>query len=275
MRGFELSIDNKIAHIRLNRPGKRNALAAEFWTEFPKTITDIDAEAKARVIVISATGPIFCAGIDLSMLAQGIGGGLEKTDPQYGAAFLAKVQTLQDTFSALEACRLPVLVAVQGGCLGAGVDMITAADLRYCTSEAYFAITEIDVGMTADVGTFPRLLNHLPEGIVRELAYTGRKMRAEEARHYGLVNAVYDTQDEMLSAVMETARQIAEKAPLAVYGCKAAITYGRDHSTRDALARIALWNASFLSPSEIMEAVQARAQDRPGNFKDLPKTKPK
>ncbi|MCF6221091.1 MAG: crotonase/enoyl-CoA hydratase family protein [Robiginitomaculum sp.] len=272
-QSFDLSIENQIAHIVLNRPDKRNALAADFWAELPKAVGDIDANAKARVIVISSTGPIFCAGIDISMLAGGVIDGNDKNHPTYGAAFLDKVKYLQDTFTNLEQCRIPVLVAVQGGCYGAGVDMITAADMRYCTQDAFFTITEIDVGMTADVGTFPRILNHLPEGIARELAYTGRKMDAAEAKSYGLVNAVYKDQDEMLTGVMEIAATIAAKSPLAVMGCKKAITYGRDHNTQDALELIATWNASFLNPTEMMEAMQARAQKRPGNFKDLPKMK--
>jgi len=271
MSGFDLSIDGHIAHITLNRPEKRNALAADFWAELPKVVREIDDGAKARVIVISSTGPIFCAGIDISMLAGGVAGGLDKTHPAYGAAFLAKVKHLQDTFTSLEQCRIPVLVAVQGGCYGAGVDMITACDMRYATEDAFFTITEIDVGMTADVGTFPRILNHLPEGIVRELAYTGRKMQADEAKDYGLVNAVYKDQADMLASVLEIAKMIAAKSPLAVMGCKKTITYGRDHNTKDALEQIALWNASFLNPAEMMEAMQARAQKRAGNFANLPK----
>jgi len=270
-QSFDLSIDQKIAHIVLNRPEKRNALAADFWAELPRVIGDIDNGSKARVIVISSTGPIFCAGIDIAMLAGGVADGLDKNHPAYGAAFLAKVKSLQDTFTSLEQCRMPVLVAVQGGCYGAGVDMITACDMRYATEDAFFTITEIDVGMTADVGTFPRILNHLPEGIVRELAYTGRKMDAAEAKAHGLVNAVYKDQDDMLVGVMDMARQIASKSPLAVMGCKKTITYGRDHNTEDALEQIALWNASFLNPTEMMEAMQARAQKRPANFADLPK----
>jgi len=270
-QSFDLSIEDQIAHITLNRPDKRNALAADFWAELPRAVRDIDQDAKARVIVISSTGPIFCAGIDISMLAGGVAGGLDKTHPTYGAAFLDKVKYLQDTFTSLEQCRIPVLIAVQGGCYGAGVDMITAADMRYCTEDAFFTITEIDVGMTADVGTFPRILNHLPEGIARELAYTGRKMDAAEAKSHGLVNTVYKDQGEMLTGVMGTAKMIASKSPLAVMGCKKSITYGRDHNTEDALDQIATWNASFLNPTEMMEAMQARAQKRSGNFKDLPK----
>ncbi|PHS75646.1 MAG: enoyl-CoA hydratase [Robiginitomaculum sp.] len=270
-KSFDLTIENKIAHIVLNRPDKRNALAADFWEELPKAVRDIDDNAKARVIVISSTGPIFCAGIDISMLAGGVVDGHDKNHPTYGAAFLDKVKYLQDTFSSLEQCRIPVLAAIQGGCYGAGVDMVTAADMRYCTVDAFFTITEIDVGMTADVGTFPRILNHLPEGIARELAYTGRKMDAAEAKGHGLVNTVYKDQDGMLVGVMDIAKMIASKSPLAVMGCKKSITYGRDHNTEDALDQIAIWNASFLNPAEMMEAMQARAQKRPGDFKDLPK----
>ncbi len=270
-QSFELNIENNIAHIVLNRPKKRNALAADFWAELPKAIGEIDNGAKARVIVISSTGPVFCAGIDISMLAGGVADGLDKTHPAYGAAFLDKVKYLQDTFSSLEQCRIPVLAAVQGGCYGAGVDMVTAADMRYATEDAFFTITEIDVGMTADVGTFPRILNHLPEGIVRELAYTGRKMGTIEAKNYGLVNTVYKDQNDMLAGVMDIAKMIASKSPLAVMGCKKTITYGRDHCTKDALEQIATWNASFLNPAEMMEAMQARAQKRVGTFANLPK----
>ncbi|HFE39091.1 MAG TPA: enoyl-CoA hydratase, partial [Gammaproteobacteria bacterium] len=255
------------------RPEKRNAFAADFWADLPKCVREIDHEAKARVIVISSTGPVFSAGIDVTMLADGVAGDMDKNNPVYGAAFLAKVQYLQDTFTALEDCRIPVLVAVQGGCYGAGVDMASACDMRYATKDAFFNITEIDVGMTADVGTFPRLLNHLPEGLVRELAYTGRKMHADEAHAHGLVNAVFANQEAMLSGVMEIADTIAKKPPLAIYGCKHAITYGRDHTTKDALENIAIWNMSMLNPSEIMEAMAARMQKRPGQFADLPKIK--
>ena len=274
MSGFELKFDGDIAHIILNKPEKRNSLAQDFWTEFPKTIRQIDAEVQARVIVISSIGPVFCAGIDVGMLAGIAQSGIDKNHPVYGENFLVKIKLMQDTFNALEVCRLPVLAAIQGGCLGAGVDMITACDMRYASQDAYFTIAEINVGMTADVGTFPRILNHLPEGIVRELAYTGRKMLADEALQYGLVNKMFDSHEKLIAGVMDIAKSITKKPPLAIYGSKKAITYSRDHNTKDALDYIALWNASFLNPVEIMEAMQARAQKKDGNFEDLPK-KPK
>ena len=270
---FDVSIKDKIAHIVLSRPEKRNAMSADFWTDLPKIVEDIDENSKARVIVISSTGPVFSAGIDITMLGSDVTGNGDKNNPTYGASFLATVKRMQRTFSCLEDCRRPVLVAVQGGCYGGGVDLITACDMRYGTADSFISIFEIKVGMAADVGTFPRILNHLPEGLVRELAYTGRKMHAEEAKTQGLYNEVFDTQEDMLAHVMKTAQEIASMPPLAVYGCKRAITYGRDHSTADALDNIGVWNMSMLIPSEMMESMQANAQKRPGNFADLPKIK--
>ena len=267
---FELNVSDNIAHIILNRPEKRNAMIAEFWAELPEIIRDIDENAKARVIVISSTGPVFCAGIDIGMFQNDIGGTQDKNHPQYGAGFYLHVKYLQDALSALEQCRIPVLAAVQGGCYGAGVDMITACDMRYGTQDSFITIYEINVGMTADVGTFPRILNHMSEGVVRELAYTGRNMPAEECKDRGLFNEVYADQNAMLEAVMDIAKEIASKPPLAIYGCKRIITYSRDHSTEDSLDNIAIWNMSMLNPSEMMEAMMSGKQKRVGNFQDLP-----
>ena len=267
---FDVRLEDGIAHIVMNRPEKRNAMIAEFWSELPAIVRDIDENAKARVIVLSSTGPIFCAGIDISMLQNDIGVSQDKNHPQHGAAFYPNAKRLQASLSSLEACRIPVLTAIQGGCYGGGVDLVTACDMRYGTADSFITIYEINVGMTADVGTFPRILNHMPEGVVRELAYTGRKMGAEECKARGLYNEVYTDHEAMLTGVMEIARDIASKPPLAVYGCKRAITYSRDHSTADALDNIAVWNMSMLIPSEMMEAMTATKQKRPGKFEDLP-----
>jgi enoyl-CoA hydratase len=266
---FDVEIADGVAHVKMNRPEKRNAMIAEFWEELPRIVRDIDENAKARVIVLSSTGPVFSAGIDVGMF-QDIGGAKDKNAPQYGASFYIDVKRLQASLSSLEDCRIPVLTAIQGGCYGGGVDLITACDMRYGTADSFITIYEINVGMTADVGTFPRILNHMPEGIVRELAYTGRKMGADECKSRGLFNEVYADHDAMMTAVMEMAREIAAKPPLAVYGCKRAITYSRDHSTADALDNIAVWNMSMLIPSEMMEAMMAGKQKRVGDFKDLP-----
>ena len=270
---FDVSIKEDIAHIVLNRPEKRNNMNAAFWDELPAIIRDIDENARARVIVISSTGPHFCGGLDVSMFASGAVTD-ESTDVarrrQKGANFLNTVSIMQDSFSTLEACRLPVLAAIQGGCIGGGVDLVTACDMRYATRDAFVTIYETKIGMTADVGTFPRIVKLIPEGLVREMAYTGRRVSAEEARDMGLVNRVYDTHEDMLAGVMEIAREIAANAPLAVHGCKRAITYARDHSTQEGLEWIGMWNASMLQNDEIMEAMTARHESRPAEFVDLP-----
>lgn len=272
---FDVSIEDSVAHIRLSRPEKRNAMSPSFWADLPRIVRDIDENSKARVIVISADTvgekPIFSAGIDVSMFSGGGVSGNDKNNPVHGADFYQNVLRLQDSFNALEQCRIPVIAAIHGGCIGGGVDLITACDMRFGTSEAFITIYEINVGMTADVGTFPRILNHMPEGVVRELAYTGRRMAAEECERRGLFNTVYATQEEMMEAVMAMAKDIASKPPLAVYGCKRIITYSRDHSTADALDQIAVWNMSMLIPSEMMEAMMAKGQKRAGVFADLPK----
>ncbi len=274
---FEVSITDKVAHIVLNRPEKRNSMNPAFWRELPEIVKDIDSGSKARVIVISSTGPHFSSGLDISSFA-GVsnpdGGEVdEKTRSlQAGTAFYNNVLRMQDSFTCLENCRVPVLAAIQGGCIGGGVDFVTACDIRYATEDAFLTIFETNIGMTADVGTFPRLVKLIPEGYVKEMAYTGRRVSAREAMQMGLINQVFENQELLLQHVMAIARDIASKAPLAVYGCKKMINYARDHTTADGLDYIAIWNASHLKIEEIQEAMTANAEKRPGNFVDIPKS---
>ncbi len=272
-RCFDVSIEARVAHIVLNRPEKRNSMIPVFWDELPLIVRDIDDGSKARAIVISSTGPHFTSGLDIK--AFNPSGSGSDTDPDAqrrarrtrGASFYENVRRMQQTFSCLEQCRVPVLAAVQGGCIGGGVDFITACDMRHATEDAFVTIFEINIGMTADVGTFPRLVKLIPEGVVRELAYTGRRMPASEAQAVGLINRVFP------DPVLEIAREIATKPPLAVYGSKRMINYARDHSTADGLDYIGIWNASMLQPEEMVEAMTANAQRRSGDFVDLPRVK--
>ena len=274
---FDVEVKDRIAHIVLSRPAKRNSMTPAFWRELPQIVRDIDAAAEARVIVISSAGPHFTAGLDISHLREG-GDGDSRPDAEaqareavrHGARFYDNTRRMQDSFSVLENCRLPVLAAIQGGCIGGGVDMVTACDIRYATEDAFLTVFEINVGITADVGTFPRLVKLIPEGIVRELAYTGRRMPAAEAKEVGLINRVFPDHDAMLQGVFDIAAEIAAKPPLALYGCKRMINYSRDHTTADGLDYISIWNASFLQPSEMREAVIANQQKRTGDFVDLP-----
>ena len=265
---FEVSIEGRVAHIRLNRPDKRNAMNQAFWDELPAIIDDIDANAKARVIVISSTGPHFSSGLDITDFNESPPTG---KDARVGKiAWYHRTRLMQETFSCLERCRVPVIAAIQGGAIGGGVDMITACDLRFAAEDAFITIFEINVGMTADVGTFPRILNLLPEGIVRELAYTGRRMGAAEAHRLGLFNDVLPSQEAAVAKALEVAREIASKSPQAVYGCKKAITWARDHNTEDGLEQILLWNAHALNGEEVMAAMVARSQKKDGDFAELP-----
>lgn len=270
---FDLTIENHVAHICLNRPDKRNSMIPSFWEDLPRVIEEIDSNAKARVIVISSSGPVFTAGMDLNAFTpkqHATAEDAKRERIRHGAAFYDTARKTQAAFNALEDCRLPVLAAIQGGCVGGGLDMVTACDMRYCTEDAFFTIFEINIGMTADVGTFPRLVQQMPEGLVRELAYTGRRMQAEEALSTGLVNRVFANHEELLVGVMEIAAEIASKAPLAVYGCKHMINYSKDHTTADTLDYIAIWNASFLQSQEMQEAMMANAEKRDADFVALP-----
>lgn len=271
---FELSIKDHIAHVVLCRPEKRNSMIPAFWDELPAVINEIEESGEARVVVISSTGPHFSSGMDTAVFS---GSNADDEDPVRqarlkGIRFHQNVKRLQQTFTCLEQCPIPVLAAIQGGAIGAGVDLATACDMRYATIDAFLCIYEINIGMTADVGTFPRITNLLPEGIVKELAYTGRRMPAEEAEKHGIVNSVYSDQESMLAAVMDIAGEIANKAPLAIHGSKKIINYSRDHTTDDALDYIGIWNASMLQRDEIQEAMKATAEKRPGDFVDLPAT---
>ena len=272
---FEVTIDDNVAHIRLIRPEKRNSITTEFWEELPEIVAAIDNNSKARVIVISSTGPHFCAGLDISSFGS-VGEkkpSEQEEKTQRNAAFYHNVLHLQNSFSCLETARIPVIACIQGGAIGGGVDLAVACDMRYATEDAFLTIQETNIGMTADVGTFPRLVKLIPEGFVREIAYTGRRVDSNEANRIGLVNAVYPDQATMLEEVMKVAREIASKAPLAVYGCKKMINYARDHSTADGLDYIAIWNASMFKPEEIFEAMSANAENRQGEFASLPKIK--
>ncbi len=267
-RCFDVEIADSVAHVRLSRPDELNTMTADFWRELPEIVTGISAEATARVVVISSTGRHFSAGMDLSVFAgEGLAAG---TDPGRRHARLRQnAQVLQWSFTALEKARVPVLAAVQGGVIGGAVDLVTACDVRYATADAFFCVQEINIGMTADVGTLQRLGTVVPQGVARELAYTGRRMPAQRAYEVGLVQEVYADQDALLEGVLGTAREIASKSPLAIWGTKVALNHARDHSVDDSLEQIATWQAGMFQPEDMAEAFAAKAEKRPAVFPDL------
>ncbi len=271
---FDVEVSDNIAHIVLKRGAELNTMTPAFWQELPQIVRKIDDAAAARVIVISSTGKHFTAGMDFAVF--GANDGLMAADDpdsrgngQRREALRRFVSTLQDTFNALETARMPVIAAVQGGCIGGGMDMISATDIRYCTRDAFFCIQEVNLAMVADVGTFPRLGHLIPHGWIREMAYTGRRLSAEKAMEIGLVNEVYESHDDMMAAVMKTASEIAQKAPLAIAGSKIMLNYARDHSIRDALDYVATWQAGMFQPGDIMESVSAQKEKRKPDYLDL------
>jgi enoyl-CoA hydratase len=267
---LNFSVENHIAHIQLNRPKNFNSMVMEFWQEMIDVFAQIDEDPTARVVVISSTGKHFTAGLDLSAFA-GIAAELKSNvdGGRLREQMKNNVLELQESFTVIEKCRLPVLVAIQGGCIGGGVDLVSSTDMRYCTKDAFFCIQEINIGMTADVGTLQRLPHLIPSGLVRELAYTGRRMFAEEAKEAGLVNLVFEEVDQMLTSVMEIAAQIAAKSPLAVLGTKEMFNYTRDHSVDDALRYMAVWQAGMFFSDDLFEAATANAEKRQPEFENL------
>nr|WP_136250295.1 crotonase/enoyl-CoA hydratase family protein [Ningiella ruwaisensis] len=265
---FELSVENQIAHIKLSRPEQLNSMIPEFWTELPQLVRELDDSGEVRVIVISSTGKHFSAGMDLSVftnMAKDF-----KGEPARRAEKMRRsVLALQDAFNALEQARMPVLCAIQGGAIGGAVDMISAADCRYCTKDAFFTIKETQIGMTADVGTLQRLPHLIPQGLMRELAFTGRNWQAHEALECGFVNQVYEDASSMLEGVMEVAKVIAGHSPMAVSGCKQMINYTRDHSVTDSLEYMATWQSGMFQMPDIMEAMQAQQEKRGPRYDDL------
>ena len=268
---FEISRDGAVAEIRMNRPDKANGMNAAFWTDLPRLVRALDGDMSVRALVLTGAGKNFTGGMDLAAFQPIMG--ILQAEPGRGAYALRRlIVDLQASFTALEETRLPVIAAIHGACIGGGIDMITACDIRLASREAVFSIEEINIGMTADVGTLQRLPKLIAPGIVRELALTGRRFSAEEAAGWGLVNAVSDDPEALRDAAFEMAYQIAAKTPLAVAGTKQALIYARDHPVADGLDQIATWNGGMLRPEDLMGAIQAKMAKKEAAFADLIET---
>ncbi|MEM1434882.1 MAG: crotonase/enoyl-CoA hydratase family protein [Pseudomonadota bacterium] len=258
----------RVGWLTLNQPDEYNRMPPAFWSEFPTALHGFDASGAVRAVVIASSGKHFTAGMDVSVFTGRAAPAMDAG--RAGEAARRHLAHMQSTFSALEALRMPVLAAIQGGCVGGGVDLVSACDMRYCTADAFFCIQEINIGLAADVGTLQRLPKLLPEGLMRELAYTGRRMYADEAKAVGLVNAVFDTQDEMLNAVAALADDIAAKSPLAITSTKQLLNYGRDHSIDDTLQYQQLWMGALSQREEMKRYFEAKRDGQQPDYDDLP-----
>ena len=265
LTAFRLEQIDHIAHLVLNRPDTFNTLNPTFWQELDAVLDALHRSGKARALVISSTGKHFCAGMALKTFADPSFAPNDRT-PEGRAAIIDTLAQLQTTFNKIEALRMPVICAIQGACVGGGLDLVATACIRYASREAFFCVQEINIGMTADLGSLQRLPKLMPLGIVKELAYTGRRLSAQEASSHGLVNAVYESPEAALTAALACAREIAAKPPVAIWGSKQVINYARDHSVHDSLQQMGWVQSGIWSNRHVMEAVQAGQQKRAGSF---------
>lgn len=264
-----ISVDyaDHIATVWLDRPRKLNAMAPDFWTEFPAIVEAISNHEDVRVIVIAAKGRAFTAGLDLQEFTDLFAVASDTSMAKQNRELYEQIKLMQHTFTVLDKARQPVIAAVHGACIGAGMDLITAVDIRFAAANAVFSIRETKIAITADVGTLQRLPRIINRGDANELALTGKDIDAAEALRIGLVSRVLDDQEAVYAHAMAAAADIAANSPLAVQGTKAVMKAGDDLSVDQALDYVALWNSSFLKSDDIAEAVMSFVEKRPPLFR--------
>ncbi|MFA7664607.1 MAG: enoyl-CoA hydratase-related protein [Burkholderiaceae bacterium] len=262
-----LSVEARVARLTLCRPERLNTMSPAFWRELENILDTLQRDAPARALVIDSQGKHFSAGMSLDSFGEAIA--IDDSSAQSRANVPELLGDMQRAFNRLAALRMPVIAAIQGGCIGGAVDMVAACDIRYGTRDAFFCIQEINIGMAADLGTLQRLPRLIPEGIVREYAYTGRRMTAARAEAVGLLNGVFDTQEAMVAAALQTATEIAARSPVAVWASKQAIDYARDHPVTDGLRQMGWLQAGLWDSAAVSEAIRARGERRDPEFPDL------
>ncbi|MCL1597759.1 MAG: crotonase/enoyl-CoA hydratase family protein [Actinomycetia bacterium] len=269
-----VEFDGHVATIWLDRPEKRNAFAPEFWNDLPGVMEALGDDDETRAIVIAAKGQSFTVGIDLKAFGPVfMSGGVDPDDPNPPTsdvgrrrALYQSVKRLQQTFTAIAECPKPVIAAIHGHCIGAGIDLITACDIRIATTDAIFSVRETKIAMVADVGTLQRLPRIINPGHVADVVFTGRDFTAQEATTMGLVTRVLSDVDALHKSAATIAAEIASNSPLAVQGAKAVLAAEAEMSIDEALDHIALWNAAFIQSNDFVEAVMAFMAKRPPEF---------
>lgn len=262
-----ISERNGVAHIELNRAGKANAMNGAMWKDL-RSAFDWLSTSRARVGVLSARGKHFTAGIDLDMLVAMKSEIASLSEGRRQERLKEVIVELQAAISAAESCRKPILAAIHGACMGAGIDLVTACDMRYATKDSRFSVKEVDLAIVADVGTLQRLPRLIGDGLARELAFTGRDFDGNEAHAMRLVNQVFTDKDSLMAAVLKMAAEIASKSPLTIRGIKDTLNFSRDHSVAEGLSYVAAKNSAILFSSDLDEAMTAAEQKRRGQFED-------
>jgi enoyl-CoA hydratase len=266
---FTYQVQANVGHLVLNRPAALNTMSPVFWRELETLLGTLHRDsASVRALVISSTGKHFSAGMALETFGGSGAIAMDDSTAAGRANIVDELLDMQQVFNQLEALRLPVICAIHGGCIGGALDMAAACDIRWCTADAFFCIQEINIGMVADLGSLQRLPKLMSHSLLRELAYTGRRLPAAKALASGLVSEVFDTQEQMLEAALACAAEIATKPPVAMAGSKRALNYARDHSVRDSLEQMALLQAGFWQTDNLKLAIGARKGEA-AQFEDL------
>ena len=260
---IRLDKNGPIAEVVLDSPERLNAMAPAFFEEIRSAFEEIDNDPAIHVAILWAEGRLFTCGLDLKAAGQGLLSAKENGSPaKENYDFYKHILELQDCIGAAEKCRKPVIAAVHSHCIGGGVDLTTACDIRLCTEDATFAIYETKIAIVADVGTLQRITPIVGKGMAREMAYTGNRLTADRALRCGFVNEVYATKELMLEGARAMAGDIAANSPMTVQGTKAVLQYSEEHSLEEGLNHVAQWNTSFIRTNDLAEAMRAFAEKR-------------
>jgi enoyl-CoA hydratase len=269
-KSIRLEKNAGVAEVVLIGPGKGNAMGSDFWREMPVVFAELDSDEAVRAILVRGEGDHFSYGLDLASMMGNLG-------QHFGAAatnlaaertrLLDLVLEMQQAFNRVQSCRKPVIAAVHGWCIGGGLDLIAACDIRLCSADARFSLREVKVAIVADLGSLQRLPRIIGEGNTRELAFTGKDITADRALRINLVGEVYETREALIEAAQQAAREIADNPPLVVQGIKRVMNYCADKSTREGLEYVAVWNSAFLQSNDLTEAMMAFRERRAPEFK--------
>ena len=268
-KSLRLEKNEGVVEVVLIGPGKGNAMGPDFWRETPEAFAALDRDEEARAIIVRGDGANFSYGLDLAAMMGDLGShfGAEENLAAERTRLLDLVGDMQKAFDNVAACRKPVIAAISGWCIGGGLDLIAACDIRLCSTDARFSLREVKIAIVADLGSLQRLPRIIGDGATRELAFTGKDIAASRALQIGLVSDVHETQDVTLEAARKTAREIAGNPPLVVQGIKRVMNYCADKSVADGLGYVAVWNSAFLQSADLAEAMTAFRERRTPRFK--------